>query len=136
MREIKFRAWDKVSKRMMLPEYSDWEDFMIEPDGTVSYTYEIGLYERNRIKKVVDYEIMQCVGLKDRDGKEIYHKDIIKCLPFGLYGVVEWIDELGLFTLQLIGNDNMDTSVYSRQIEGKNIMREVVGNVFENPELL
>ena len=84
---------------------------------------------------IIEGHLMQYTGLKDSDGKEIYHKDIVKCLPSGLYGVVEWIDELGMFTLQLIGQD-ADTPVYSKQVDGKNIMREVIGNIYENKDLL
>jgi|688.fasta_scaffold2379225_1 uncharacterized phage protein (TIGR01671 family) len=112
MKELRFRAW-----------YGK------------NFVY-FSLGETNRYpSNVMDFPVNQYTGLKDMNGKEIYHKDIIKCLPSGIYGVVEWIEELGTFTLQTIGNE-YDTTVYGTQIEGKNITREVVGNVYENPEYL
>jgi uncharacterized phage protein (TIGR01671 family) len=82
MRNIKFRAWDTNEERMILPEYSDWEDFMIEPNGEVSITYESGMYEVYRQKKRADYLIIeQFTGLQDSKGVDIYEGDIVRCIP-------------------------------------------------------
>ena len=121
MRELKFRAWYDKSQ--------SWVYFNVNEGFT---DFGLKLYRDLIVNGVKFY---QYTGLKDSEGKEIYHKDIIKCLPSGLYGVVEWLEDLGTFTLQIVGNQ-YDTTVYSKQIDGKNIMREVVGNVYENPELI
>jgi len=131
MREIKFRAWDKASKRMILPEYSDWEDFMIEPDGTVSSSYESGGYSPYRSKSRVDYEIMQYTGLKDKNGKEIYEGDLIKFddTNIGFIDCEEWTE----FFIHWISEP--DCTDYARDFY--RISRaEVIGNIHENPELL
>jgi uncharacterized phage protein (TIGR01671 family) len=121
MRELKFRVWYDKSQC--------WIYFNLNKGFT---DFGLKLYRELIVNGAKFY---QFTGLKDMNGKEIYDKDIIKCFPSGIYGVVEWIEQLGTFTLQTIGNE-YDTTVYGTQIEGKNITREVVGNVYENPEYL
>lgn len=127
MRELRFRAWDKTKNIMILPEFSDWEDFMIEPDGSVSSSYETGTYETYRSKRSVDYEIMQYTGLKDRHGKEIYEGDIIalddiKC-------PITWND--GGF--QMITSANQGKS---NALQDRTKYFEIIGNIHEHKHLL
>lgn len=60
MREIKFRAWDAIGKKM-------WYD--VE-------SHKVQNFKVNKEKE--QWFIMQYTGLKDKNGKEIYEGDILK----------------------------------------------------------
>jgi len=75
MREIKFRAWDKIDKKIR-----DWEYFLLNPDmlmrilslckvSNSEYTFSNQAYS-----KVFELELMQFTGLLDCKGVEIYEQ--------------------------------------------------------------
>ena len=72
-------------------------------------------------------EIMQYTGLKDIAGYEIYEGDIVKDISNELIGYIEYSD--GGFVViydDIMEKLNADESAYL----------EVLGNIFENPEIL
>ena len=112
MREIKFRAWDMKHYRMI----------NVIALGFLSKEV-IGSDCALTIDK--DCELMQYTGLKDKNGKDIYEGDILKYDPDGndpLIGEVAFKN--GKF-IQII--NECDYPIY----KGK-----VIGNIYENPELL
>nr|DAM31129.1 MAG TPA: YopX protein [Caudoviricetes sp.] len=79
----------------------------------------------------VDNEsIGRFTGLFDNNLVEIYEKDIIGTKEGLLNGFVEYREDLGMWTNSLIRYNNFERlcNVASD--------REIIGNVFENPELL
>ncbi len=135
-REIKFRAWDKETKRMMRVTRMDWPEWAIcvgENDPKNMEEYYIS--ERNSFKneETDRFILMQFTGLKDKNGKEIYGEGDIYKDAFGIISVVKMaVDGWALFPI------NKGTPV--RNLYWHNICDktkgEVIGNVHDNPELL
>ncbi len=131
-REIKFRAWDMDKKEMFVPMYLCQMDTLIVPfDGD----YPSDVYPKSR-----PVELMQFTGLKDKHGKEIYEGDIVKAFadkkhPF--YYEVMFDEKTACYW----GNPKqLEHSVTTRKplYEVVEIFEncEVIGNIYENPELI
>jgi len=124
-RIIKFRAWDNHNKVMKI--YS-----LKELAGEDKFGYDT---EFEAIQSGFDNWIwMQFTGLKDKNGKEICEGDIVEWKPVVLdrkmRGKVIWHMESGAwFVKDDIGDCNhLGLLLY--------ISTEVIGNIYENPELL
>ena len=120
MREIKFRAWDKKRKEILRITMMDFAEWWVScrPPGTQVDPLEYG--ERNSFKneETDRHILMQYTGLKDKNGKEIYEGDILDA-TWGYRGEVE-MDTFLMATLECTISDDV----------------EVIGNIYENPELL
>lgn len=122
MREIKFRVWDTYNKEMLELKELNYE--YGEPAiRTTMYSNYFG---------PSDMILMQYVGLKDKNGKEIYEGDIVQILG-GEYeqGFYEWDEKVQIKDLIYDGFNLMMTI---SQIGNQAI--EIIGNIYENPELL
>lgn len=147
MREIKFRAWDKEREKMFYfgdPIYDseyDWLAFRQPNRDTMFY-------------EGVD-TLMQYTGLKDKNGKEIYEGDIVRLytgevcgvvFPVGGGFVVDWYDKnkKAGFRKPLYNEIYFDGPSVSftpdGAIEGEDYYTErkaeIIGNIYENPEML
>ena len=142
--DFKFRGYDTEYENMT---YFDDEDYLLsygqilrsKIEWNYDYDEEIIGYE-NVNNKII---LMQYTGLKDENGKEIYEGDIIEFSydmfvgnfdTFIAKGVVVF-DE-GAFYVELLENERTtkDESYLLYSINLDTI--EVIGNKFENPELL
>lgn len=72
-----------------------------------------------------DCEIMQFTGLLDKHGKEIYEGDIMETESGTC--VVKWYDKGACFRWMFVGDSESPLN-YD--------YREIIGNIYENPELL
>lgn len=136
MRELKFRAWIKSYKHDSNVPISRRTDFgfpkMVMPMCVHSehgFEYREGLSVRQIFRREYDFELMQYTGLKDVNGVEIYEGDIIK---------TDWGNGEVKFRNSCFGVFNQKSSLISL-LQGLFISMksvEVVGNRFENPELL
>lgn len=125
MREIKFEAWDPIEQKM------------IPASEITRYKFAnfIGNWEEEGAKTVF---LRQYTGLKDKNGKETYHKDIIKDSTLGELWLVEWSDEYACFELQRITENTIKVEGILETISACRIvdLGVIIGNIYENPELL
>lgn len=124
MREIKFRAWDPASKVMYPVEAINFHG---RERVTVQY---------NPIKKISldSVYLMQYIGVQDKSGVEIYEGDIIQHQS-GKYGTdfeIKWSPILCGFTAMQIESGHPSPQLN----QGTMSYFEVVGNIYENPELV
>ncbi len=124
MREIKFRAWDLKTKTMHTVENIN---FCGRETVTVQY---------NLVKKFLmdNIRLMQYIGAKDKNGVEIYEGDIIQHQS-GKYGTdfeIKWSPILCGFTAMQIESGHPSPQLN----QGTMSYFEVVGNIYENPELV
>lgn len=84
------------------------------------------------------YPIMQYTGIKDRNGKEIYRSDLIRdCLTMQVYEIKFGFCKKYAFSgWYAESNDGYTTSINNDSDSDKNNLIEVIGNIYENPELL
>ena len=131
MREIRFRVWDKKEKTM---NYSA-EGRIV--DGRL-IAFDLMIEWRRNIYSS-EWELMQFTGLLDKNGKEIFEGDILKCerdyweTPRNL--VVEWNEDCWAL---LKTDDPVDSEVlnHNSSFNVPEYYREVIGNIYENPELV
>lgn len=75
--------------------------------------------------------ICQCTGLKDKNGKLIWEKDIVRCEV----GTAEVIWDKSGWRTKLLKNDLWRKDLHYWTVENSE-GAEVIGNIFDNPELL
>jgi uncharacterized phage protein (TIGR01671 family) len=94
----------------------------------------------NQIHEVNSKTICQCTGLRDKNGGRIWENDIVKfdtyCyekLASSIISQIKWCNDL--CALSLVVN-NRGTRGTLGHLLNLNNEGEVVGNIFDNPELL
>ena len=138
MKQLKFRAWIKPQKKMLPVIDLHWdydgelESCLIEGASKNDY----GDTERGIYVPITECELMQFTGLYDKNGKEIYEGDMLKFIDiFGENRVseVKTIDKLIIasyfsITQQMSWNKTNEDWITES--------REIIGNIYENKELL
>ena len=131
MEEIKFRAWSKSSKKMVPVCGIDNWDYQDDHENKYITSGGEGVYQWN------DIVLMQYTGLKDKNGVEIYEGDVLRCPKEEMHISIRW-DTSGA-GWQFDEHDTFDDGVGRgdwRLTSGIAKDGEVVGNIYENPELL
>ena len=119
-REIKFRAWHPQVKRMFEVGDIDFikEEVMLRHWGWESSN---------------DIDLMQYAGREDKNGRKIYEGDIVRT---GKDNIGDPELMIGQVIMRegswLIENQKMQEAI---ELFSEITSREVIGNIFENPEL-
>ena len=133
-RQYKFRAWDKDNEVMFYSEDNQNNDFtFIAERGGLQFYYidssDFCLMDTNSI-------LMQYTGLKDKNGVEIYEGDIVENASKDLKFQVVY--EAPSFNRKWIDNTSKRYREHLTEPLAWNtyMICEVIGNIYENPELL
>jgi len=128
MRKIKFRAWNEKLK-MMSPPFR-LNELVAGYAGEILVIFKEGELS----EEVENCVLMQYIGLKDKNGKEIYEGDIVREKgDIDLYKIEFSIDGNHCY----YAGYNIEDGSLETVIELFNFGEvEVIGNIYENPELL
>lgn len=122
----KYRAWDSAKKEMFK------DTFAITESGQVVVVEQESVASSPDYVFVEHLVIMQSTGLVDKNGKEVFVGDIIKCTRGCLHEVYIEKEYGGTYFGGM-------PAVYLKELrEGYawTEHEEIIGNIYENPELL
>lgn len=134
MSKAKFKIWDKTRNKWL---FSNCGQFLLTQDGNVMFHMD-GDNPLEPIIDQIEYEVLMYTGLKDKNGKEICQGDIVEC-KCGNTGktILRQVEYIGVSFCTKNG------SFYNQKTKQREYCYiplkpyvKVVGNIFENPELL
>ena len=110
MREIKFRFYSKILNKFVIPQDSIFVGALKDPEMVV----------------------LQYSGLKDKNGVEIYEGDLVEEDRMARPQIVFYSNDHTAFMLGF----NCDNTQYDKRERMFADCIKVIGNIYENPELL
>lgn len=134
-REIKFRGKVKHHNPMTTPENGWVEGYYVQDlaQGEMrSYIFNCPCY-----CEVIPETVGQFTGLLDKNGKEIYEGDIIRSYDSEnnpIIHSISWDNKKACYVAIMLRYPLLGGSIDKGWID--EFEKEVIGNVFDNPELL
>ena len=119
----KFRAWLKNDKEIIDVDEIHWFDGELDIIGDY-ITF---------VRKADEIELMQSTKLKDKNGKEIFEGDIVDYK--GRKAVIKWHGSYASFIYRFVDELNKRSAEWY-PLYLAYLKCEVIGNIYENPELL
>ena len=143
---FKFRCWDKVQQQM------HYDDFIITSVGKIHKPFpsslEMGTIQGNDDELAYRYLqfdqaenndnsviLMQCTGLKDKNGKLIYEEDIVKRTKFKngniSIGKVIYCEDEARYKILISDNDKYSYKDYTKIVNLYDVAYhlEIIGNI-------
>ena len=145
-REIKFRAWDLDEKVMIYPSLSHNEKYVLQLNCEYAGHFNGKTYD------TVKLPLMEFIGRTDKHGKQVYEGDIFSHNNKQTVNnyIITYTDNFGFVAWQITKKfkerikDGIPDSLYNgispylRFSEFYGMMKhcEVIGNIYETPEML
>ena len=115
----KFRAWLKNENKMMEVRVIDWNNEVVD------------LFNPHIEIPLDKIELMQSTGLHDKNGKEIFEGDIVK-MAKDVYSEPTYYE----IVRHRGGAYRLESNQHGCELWLRHTNCEVIGNIYENPELL
>ena len=129
----KFRAWHKDKKLMLDVIAINFELLQITADIENKKIYpDLDYWWKETDIPFSEVELMQSTGLKDKNGVEIYEGDVVK--GYSVYPTASTFESFLVGEVYYTNRGTWDC--YSYILGGFNEQVEVIGNIYENKELI
>lgn len=130
MREIKFRIWCKQTETLKTVSKIGFNEGKLWYVEDEDHETQPPYFEDDD-----DWVLMQYTGLKDCNGEEIFEGDLVKDFINEKTYQVFW-DDYGMFIFTELNSTTGGLDYYQLEDEASMNCLMVIGNIYENPELL
>lgn len=126
MKEIKFRAKDIETGRLIYFQLADLRGYDIHKEDNLS------VFNDGKFYTISEKTTQEFTGLKDKNGKEIYEGDVLEKYHCN----IESFGELKTDGMQWWIEDKLNATYWENMDITSGEFCKIIGNIYENPELL